>query len=108
VSVQVKYNSDITILKYKAHLVAKGFLQNPGIDYAETFNPVVKAPTISVLFSLTVMFGWDIQQMDINNAFLNGELNEEVFMSQPKEFVDSQFPNYVQIKEVALWAQTGS
>ena len=78
---QVKYNSDGTILKYKARLVAKGFLQNSSIDYAETFSPMVKAPTIRILFSLAITFGWDIQQVDINNAFLNGELNEEVFMS---------------------------
>ena len=84
---RVKYNPDGSILKHKARLVAKGFLQNPGINYVETFSPVVKAPTIRVLFSLAVTFGWDIQQVDVNNAFLNGDLNEAVFMTQPKGFV---------------------
>ena len=54
---RVKYNSDGSILKHKAHLVAKGFFQNPGTDYNDTFSPVVKAPTIRVLFSLTLTFG---------------------------------------------------
>ena len=58
---RVKYNPDGTILKHKVHLVAKGLLQNPGIDYAETYSPVVKAPTIRFLFSLAVTYGWDIQ-----------------------------------------------
>lgn len=91
----VKYKSDGSILKHKAHLVAKGFLQTPGIDYEETFSPVVKAPTIRVFFSLVVSFGWDIQQVDINNAFLNGDLTEDVYMAQPEGFIDSQFPSYV-------------
>ena len=58
---RIKYNSDRTVLKFKPRLVAKGFLQNPGVDYTETFSPVVKAPTIRALFSLTVTFEWDIQ-----------------------------------------------
>jgi len=53
---RIKYKSDGTLLKYQARLVAKGFLQTPGIDYVETFSPVVKAPTIRVLFSLAVYF----------------------------------------------------
>lgn len=55
-----KYNLDGSFLKHKARLVAKGFLQTPGIDFAETFSPVIKAPTIRVLFSLVVTYGWDI------------------------------------------------
>jgi len=58
---RVKYNSNGSVLKHKVRLVAKGFLQNLGVDYSETFSSVVKAPTIRVLFSLVVSFGWDIQ-----------------------------------------------
>jgi len=92
---RTKYKADGSILKHKACLVAKGFLQTPGIDYLETFSPVVKAPIIRVLFALAVHFGWDIQQVDINNVFLNGELVEDVYMTQPTGFVDSNFPSYV-------------
>jgi len=92
---RIKYNSDGSVLKYKVRLVAKGFLQNSGIDYVETFSLVVKAPTIRVLFSLAVTFGWDVQQVDVNNAFLNGDLEEEVFMSQRDGFVSSAHPSHV-------------
>lgn len=57
---RVKYNADGFVLKYKGRLVAKGFHQTTGVNYAETFIPVVKAPTIRVLFSLAATYGWDI------------------------------------------------
>ena len=81
--------------KHKARLVAKGFQQTPGVDFFETFSPVVKASTIRIIFTLAVSRGWEIQQIDINNAFLNGNLHEEVFMSQPDGFVDQAKPTYV-------------
>ena len=81
--------------KYKARLVAKGFQQTPGVDFSETFSLVVKASAIRIVFTLAVSRGWDIQQIDINNAFLNGDLDEEVFMSQPDGFVDQAKPTYV-------------
>ena len=62
------------------------------MDYAETFSSIVKVSTIRVLFSLAVTFGWDIQQVDVNNTFLNRDLTETVFMAQPEGFVDSRFP----------------
>lgn len=92
---RIKYNPNGSILKFKARLVAKGFLQNPGVNYMKTFSPVIKAPTIRVLFTLAVTFGWDIQQVDINNAFLNSDLTEEVYMSQPEGFEDKSFPSHV-------------
>ena len=80
---RVKYNADGSILKYKAQLVAKGFHQTPGVDYEETFIPVIKAPTICVIFSLVVTYDWDIQQVNVNNAFLNEDLTETMYMAQP-------------------------
>lgn len=65
-------------------MVAKGFHLTPEIDFFVIFILVVKTPTIRVLLSLAVMFGWDIQQIDGNNAFLNGDLEEEVCMHQLK------------------------
>ena len=65
------------------------------MDFFETFSPVVKASTIRIIFTLVVSRGWDIQQIDINNAFLNGDLHEEVFMSQSDGFLDQAKPTYV-------------
>ncbi|KAH9649096.1 retrovirus-related pol polyprotein from transposon RE1 [Citrus sinensis] len=86
---RIKYNADGSVFKYKARLVAKGFHQTPGIDYFETFSPVVKQSTVRIILSLAVMKGRNIRQIDINNAFLNGELNEYVYMFQPEGFVQS-------------------
>ncbi|KAJ4718927.1 Retrovirus-related Pol polyprotein from transposon TNT 1-94 [Melia azedarach] len=91
----IKYNSDGSISKFKARLVAKGFHQTPGIDFLETFSPVAKAAIVRVLLSIAVMKGWSIRQIDINNAFLNGELTEIVYMHQPKGFINSAFPQHV-------------
>ena len=92
---RVKYHADGSVQRYKARLVAKGFQQTPGVDFFETFSPVIKPCTIRVIFTLVVTNNWDIQQIDINNAFLNGDLQEVVYMSQPVGFVDSNKPTYV-------------
>ena len=68
--------------RYKARLVAKGFQRTHGIDFSETFSYVVKASNIRIMFTLVVSKGKDIQQLDINNVFLNGELHESIYMSQ--------------------------
>ncbi|XP_024039375.1 uncharacterized protein LOC112098012 [Citrus clementina] len=77
---RAKYNTDGSVAKYKARLVAKGFQQIMGVNCFETFSPVIKPATVRVILSLAVMNQWKIRQVDVNNAFLNGELTEEVFM----------------------------
>ncbi|KAL5751677.1 hypothetical protein ACOSQ2_022184 [Xanthoceras sorbifolium] len=92
---RVKYNKDDFLQKYKARLVAKGFHQTPEVDFFETFSPVVKASTIRVVLSLAVSFHWQVQQIDINNAFLNGDLKEVIYMKQPDGFVSASHTDYV-------------
>ncbi|KAA3460577.1 Retrovirus-related Pol polyprotein from transposon TNT 1-94 [Gossypium australe] len=73
----------------KARLVAKGFSQHAGLDFRDTFSLVVRAATIQTILAITVMKGWSLRQVDVNNAFLNGELTKEIYMDQPPGFEES-------------------
>ena len=100
---RINYHADGSIQRYKAHLVAKGFHQTHGIDFFETFSLVIKPCTIRVIFTLAVYFNWGIQQVDVNNAFLNGNLYETVYMSQPTGFINATEPNHVCKLQKALY-----
>ena len=85
---RTKYHADGTFDKHKAKLVAKGFQQLPGVNFFKTFSPIIKSATIRIILSLAVTHGWDIQQIDNNNSFLNGDLGKTVIMAQPASFKD--------------------
>jgi hypothetical protein len=85
---RVKHNPDGTIQRHKARLVAKGFHQQQGIDYTDTFSPVIKPATIRVVLSLAVSRGWSLRQLDVKNVFLHGLLKEDVYITQPPGFIN--------------------
>ena len=75
--------------------MAKGFKQRYGLDYEDTFSPVVKAATIRLVLSIAVSRGWSLRQLDVQNAFLHGVLEEDVYMKQPPGFEDKNKPFHV-------------
>ncbi|KAJ9545140.1 hypothetical protein OSB04_024847 [Centaurea solstitialis] len=92
-----------TIIRNKARLVAQGYRQEEGIDYDETFAPVARLEAIRLFLAFAAHMNFNVYQMDIKNAFLNGKLNEEVYVAQPPGFVDPKFPDHVYKLNKALY-----
>ncbi|WVZ70821.1 hypothetical protein U9M48_019457 [Paspalum notatum var. saurae] len=89
--------------RYKARWVVRGFNQRPGIDFSETFSPVVKPATIRTVLTLIATHTWPAHQLDVSNAFLHGNLSEQVYCQQPTGFVDPQRPNDVCLLSRSLY-----
>jgi len=91
------------IIRNKTRLVAKGYNQEEGIDYDKTFAPVVRLEAVRLLLAFACMSDFKLFQMDVKSAFLNGVINEEVFVSQPPEFEGHQHPKHVYKLKKALY-----
>ncbi|MCO5580165.1 hypothetical protein L7F22_034032 [Adiantum nelumboides] len=91
-----KFHADGSVSRYKARLVARGFTQIPGMDYSEIFSPVLCITSFRILIAIAALFGFLLHQMDVRTAFLNGDLQEEIYMSQPDGgYTSLQHPDYV-------------
>ncbi|KAI5340798.1 hypothetical protein L3X38_020072 [Prunus dulcis] len=91
---KIKRNPDGSVGRYKARLVAQRFSQEPSFDFGETFSPVVRHTTVRLVLSIAAMNQWKLRQLDVKNAFLQGDLEEEVFMKQPPGFEDFTHPQF--------------
>jgi hypothetical protein len=81
-----KLNAEGKVEKYKDRLVAKGYSQVEGIDFGEIFSPVAKLTSIRFLLSIATAFDFEVEQMDVKTIFLHGDLEEEIYMKQPKGY----------------------
>lgn len=98
-----KHHSDGSLACHKARWVVRGYSQRPGVDYDETFSPIIKPTTIRVVLSLAVSRDWPIHQLDVKNAFVHGHLDETVYCQQPSGFVDSSAPDHVCLLQKSLY-----
>jgi vacuolar-type H+-ATPase catalytic subunit A/Vma1 len=104
-----KLNEQGEVIRNKARLVAQGYSQQEGIDYNETFSPVTRLESIRLLISFVVQNNITLYQMDVKSAFLNGYIEEEVYVRQPPGFEDSKFPEHVfKLKKIFVWVKTSS
>jgi hypothetical protein len=91
------------VFRNKARLVAKGYSQDEGLDFDETYAPVARLESIRILLTYATYHGFKLYQMDVESAFLNGPIKEEVYVEQPPSFEDSEYPNHVYKLSKALY-----
>jgi hypothetical protein len=97
------------VVRNKSRLVAQGFSQKEGIDYEETFASVAHLKAIRMLLAFSVAKGFKLHQMDVKSAFLNGVLEEEVYVMQPPGFESEKYPPPgVQVEEGVVWVEVGA
>ena len=100
---KTKLNPDGSINKLKARLVVKGYTQQLGIDFTDTFAPVARYETIRLLFAIAAQGGWKIHQLDVKSSFLNGYLTEEIFVDQLDGFLVTGAEDKVYLLKKALY-----
>ncbi|PNX61228.1 putative LRR receptor-like protein kinase, partial [Trifolium pratense] len=100
---RTKLNADGSINKHKARLVVKGYAQIFGVDFFDTFAPVARQDTIRMLLSISAQKGWKIYHLDVKSAFLNGFLEEEIYIEQPEGFVVKEHEDKVYLLKKALY-----
>ena len=105
---KLKCKPDGSIDCYKARLVAKGYAQEKGIDFDETFAPTCRMTTIHSMYALEAHHGWNIHQLDIKTTFLSGDLHEEVYVTQPRGFVQKGQENKVQVEQSIVWLKAST
>jgi hypothetical protein len=96
------------VVRNKLRLVAQGYSQKDWMDYEETFAPVARLEVIRILLAFSVAKGFKVHQMDVNSAFLNGVLEEEVYVRQPPGFQREVPPSSVQVEKGAVWVEAGA
>src|SRR5215471_12011740 len=93
----IKRKADGSIERYKGRLVAKGYAQRPGFDYTETFAPTAKWAALRAILAMAALEDMELESIDISSAFLNGELEEEVYMEQPEGFHQGAYDEFLQL-----------
>jgi hypothetical protein len=92
---KIKHVDDGSVEKYKARFVARGFSQKEGIDYEKTFSPVARDTLVRTIIALAAKMKWKLHQMDVKTTFLNGVIEDEVYIEQPQGFELEDGKNHV-------------
>lgn len=100
---KLKKNADGEVMKHKARLVAKGYVQKKGIDYEEVFAPVARLDIVKLILALAANRGWEVHHLHVKTTFLNGELEEEVYVMQPEGYAVKGKEQYVYKISKALY-----
>ena len=100
---KIKRGADGTIDRFKARLVAQGYSQQPGVDYNEVFAPVARYNSIQSVLAIANQLDLEVHQMDVKSAYLNGKLDEEIYMRQPDGYVDTKRLDMVYMLRKSLY-----